>query len=255
MKTLKRAASRTRQTHRMRRPRCPNGTRRNKAGLCVKKEAQPKAKVCPPGKTLNPKTNRCKKDPVKKVKKVKKKKTLKPCPPGKVRNPKTNRCKFDTGPDKGPVKKPVKKPMSDLQKRADEIEQWAIETKRNPTDTAGMDSDDGEWLGENPEWEDYIEDQYAEVKRKSVKKPVKKPVKTKTKWQKMADEIYEMWPVLKKAGEKDHDFDEHYIVDPKNWSYPPEYLADSKNEDDHDMLEGNWKQVKEEYETVTKKES
>ena len=82
---------------------------------------------------------------------------------------------------------------------------------------------------------------------------MKKQIETKTKWQKMADEIYEMWPVLKKAGEKDHDFDEYYIVDPKHWSNPPEYLADSTSEDDHSMLEEHWEQVKEEYDTVTKK--
>jgi len=39
-----------------------------------------KSKVCPPGKELNPKTNRCKT--------VK----IKTCPPGKVLNPKTKRC-------------------------------------------------------------------------------------------------------------------------------------------------------------------
>ena len=66
--------------------RCPNGTRRNKAGICVSKKqnAQPTDKECPPGKVLNPKTNRCNK--------IKKgpKKTLKPCPPGKERNPKSH---------------------------------------------------------------------------------------------------------------------------------------------------------------------
>ena len=76
--------------------RCPNGTRRNKAGKCVSKgqNAQPTAKECPLGKVLNPKTNRCnkiKKNP---------KKTLKPCPPGKGRNPKTNRCRNLTKPKK-----------------------------------------------------------------------------------------------------------------------------------------------------------
>ena len=66
------------------RKRCPNGTRRNKAGECVSKSqanVQPK-KECPSGKVLNSKTNRCNKI-----------KTLKPCPPGKERNPRTNRCR------------------------------------------------------------------------------------------------------------------------------------------------------------------
>jgi hypothetical protein len=59
--------------------------------------------VCPPGKVLNPKTNRCindktkkkdKKDDKKEKKEKKEKddKKEKDCPPGKVLNPKTNRC-------------------------------------------------------------------------------------------------------------------------------------------------------------------
>ena len=71
-----------------------------------------KGNVCPEGKILNPKTNRCVKDPaVKKVKpakkdadkvadKVEEKKEadkkpivkVKECPEGKILNPKTNRC-------------------------------------------------------------------------------------------------------------------------------------------------------------------
>ena len=47
------------------------------------------------------------------------------------------------------------------QERADEIVTWAIDVGRNPTDTAGMDSDDEEWLSEHPEYEDYIDYQYA----------------------------------------------------------------------------------------------
>lgn len=42
-------------------------------------------KECPPGKILNPKTNRC-------IKQPKDTKQPKECPPGKVLNPKTNRC-------------------------------------------------------------------------------------------------------------------------------------------------------------------
>ena len=56
-------------------------------------KSSPKPKECPPGKVLNPKTNRCNK--VKTPKKTKKpapKKSVKKCPPGKVLNPKTNRC-------------------------------------------------------------------------------------------------------------------------------------------------------------------
>jgi hypothetical protein len=53
-----------------------------------------KAKVCPPGKELNPKTNRCNKIKVTKSKRKPKEqdKPAKVCPPGKELNPKTNRC-------------------------------------------------------------------------------------------------------------------------------------------------------------------
>jgi len=80
-KTLKK---KTLKKKTLKKKRCPNGTRRNKVGECVssgKKDTS--KKECPPGKVLNPTTNRCNK----------KKKTLKPCPPGKERNPKTNRCR------------------------------------------------------------------------------------------------------------------------------------------------------------------
>ena len=58
-----------------------------------------KAKVCPPGKELNPKTQRCNKIKVTKSKnkpkeqdKPAKSTPAKVCPPGKELNPKTNRC-------------------------------------------------------------------------------------------------------------------------------------------------------------------
>jgi hypothetical protein len=87
----------------IRMPRCPKGTRRNKqTGLCEPKPTQkPKQtkKVCPPGKLLNPTTNRCIKDTPANRKKLtlqKPKQTKKVCPPGKLLNPTTNRCIKDT---------------------------------------------------------------------------------------------------------------------------------------------------------------
>lgn len=50
---------------------------------------QPKIKLCPPDKVLNPKTGRCIKMS---TEKQKKKKESKPCPPDKIINPKTGRC-------------------------------------------------------------------------------------------------------------------------------------------------------------------
>ena len=51
-----------------------------------------KKKECPPGKVLNPKTNRCIKDKAAAEVQPEKK-----CPPGKVLNPKTNRCVNENG--------------------------------------------------------------------------------------------------------------------------------------------------------------
>ena len=55
---------------------------------------QPK-KICPPGKELNPATNRCRKIQVKKKPKTQSKEEVpkKICPPGKELNPATNRCR------------------------------------------------------------------------------------------------------------------------------------------------------------------
>jgi hypothetical protein len=60
--------------------RTPSPVKKDRTPSPVKKERTRKTVKCPPGKELNPKTNRCKT--------VK----LKTCPPGKVLNPVTNRC-------------------------------------------------------------------------------------------------------------------------------------------------------------------
>ena len=58
---------------------CPEGKILNpKTNRCIKNKT---VKICPEGKILNLKTNRCIKN-----------KTVKICPPGKVLNLKTNRC-------------------------------------------------------------------------------------------------------------------------------------------------------------------
>lgn len=63
--------------------------RKHKSPKPLKKDQkQLQVKVCPPGKVLNPLTNRC-------VKVVEEKVSIsqKPCPPGQVRNPVTKRCR------------------------------------------------------------------------------------------------------------------------------------------------------------------
>ena len=60
--------------------------------------------------------------------------------------------------------------------RANAIVQWSIETGRDPFDTAGMDTDDEEWMGQNPMWHDYIQSEVIEKKKdKQVEKQKKKP--------------------------------------------------------------------------------
>jgi hypothetical protein len=68
---------------------CPPGKVLNPVtNRCIKNKTikQPVIKACPPGKVLNPVTNRCIKN------KTIKQPVIKACPPGKVLNPSTNRC-------------------------------------------------------------------------------------------------------------------------------------------------------------------
>ena len=56
--------------------------------------------------------------------------------------------------------------------RADKIVDWALQTKRNPTDTAGMEEDDEQWLLTHMDMEDYIIYEYGrrlELKCEDVK--------------------------------------------------------------------------------------
>jgi hypothetical protein len=57
-------------------------------------------KICPKGKILNPKTNRCIID---RKKNIKSKKQKKKCPPGKILNTKTNRCIIDRSIPEGKI--------------------------------------------------------------------------------------------------------------------------------------------------------
>ena len=47
--------------------------------------------------------------------------------------------------------------------RAELIARRGYENDRDPLDTAGMDTDDEEWIYENPNYEDYIRDHYNEL--------------------------------------------------------------------------------------------
>ena len=86
-------------------------------------------KKCPPGKELNPKTNRCRK-----IKAAPKKKTKntgpKKCPPGKELNPKTNRCrKIKMTKISAPTPEGVMD-TKDIQKMCPPGKKWTDKTKR-----------------------------------------------------------------------------------------------------------------------------
>ncbi len=55
-------------------------------------------------------------------------------------------------------------PDPNKMKRAELIAKRGLENNRNPLDTAGMDTDDEEWLYENSKYEEYIIDHYNEIK-------------------------------------------------------------------------------------------
>ena len=55
--------------------------------------------------------------------------------------------------------------MSDVE-RAESIAESGFKNDRNPLDTAGMDTDDEEWIGNNPQYEDYIMDHYRYLEKK-----------------------------------------------------------------------------------------
>ena len=60
--------------------------------------------------------------------------------------------------------------------RANSIVEWSVETGRDPFDTAGIGTSDEEWMGENPNWDDYIQSEVIERKmNKQVEKQKKKP--------------------------------------------------------------------------------
>ena len=56
-------------------------------------------------------------------------------------------------------------PDPDDMSRAELIAKRGFENNRNPLDTAGMDTDDEEWIRGNPQYEDYIMDHYNELKK------------------------------------------------------------------------------------------
>ena len=59
--------------------------------------------------------------------------------------------------------------------RAEEIARNAIQTGRNPTDTAGLDTDDELWLSENSDYEDYINEVWKKGKVENKAKVEKLP--------------------------------------------------------------------------------
>ena len=70
----------------------------------------------------------------------------------------------------------------------------------------------------------------------------------KAKGKKMVKDINTWWKTVSKVGVLIHGNEEYYSLNPKNWSYPPEYLLSNNDKYDFKMLEDNWKDSKEDYE-------
>ena len=60
------------------------------------------------------------------------------------------------------------------QLRAEQIAENAYIVGRNPLDTAGMDTDDEIWVDEHPDYADYIEQHYKELKNQGNEDPKKR---------------------------------------------------------------------------------
>ena len=54
--------------------------------------------------------------------------------------------------------------------RAEEIARRSFKVGRNPTDSAGLDTDDEEWMRENPDCEEYVLEVWNELKKEKEKK-------------------------------------------------------------------------------------
>ena len=70
----------------------------------------------------------------------------------------------------------------------------------------------------------------------------------KAKGKKMVKDINTWWKTVSKVGLLIHGNEEYYSLNPKNWSYPPDYLLSNNDKYDFKMLEDNWKDSKEDYE-------
>ena len=98
-------------------------------------------------------------------------------------------------------------PNIDDMVRADNIVQWSIRTGRNPFDTAGIGSSDEEWMGQNPEWNEYIESEIIlkknQAKKKAEAKPAKKTMKKVTHKYPYPDKFLKKDGTLKKTNKKE----------------------------------------------------
>ena len=93
---------------------------------------------------------------------------------------------------------------------------------------------------------------YSKLKKKELEKlcltseayeKKKSPAKAKkaAKYQEMIEKIYKMWKTIEKAGIELKDFDEYYMLNPKNWRTTPEDLLDMK---DYALLKDSYKETK-----------
>lgn len=92
--------------------------------------------------------------------------------------------------------------MDDMD-RANAIVDWSVKTGRDPFDTAGIDTSDEEWMGQNPNWNDYIESEVIERNlNKQKTKPTAKTAKKSTTKYEYPPEYLKKDGTLKKAYKK-----------------------------------------------------
>lgn len=85
----------------------------------------------------------------------------------KLDKPKKKKKSEKKEPEKELLKKIlVKEQPENKELRAEEIAENAYKVGRNPLDTAGMETDDEIWVDENPDYADYIEKYYQELKNR-----------------------------------------------------------------------------------------
>jgi hypothetical protein len=111
-----------------------------------------------------------------------------------------------------------------LYERASQIAQNGIRNGRYPLDTAGMDTDDEEWIDENPQYKDHIEDIYKELIKEKQKK-----IDPHKRSKKIAEGCIEVNKVPFDPGSMDTDDEEWIDENPQYIDYIQKIYKQLKN--------------------------